>query len=198
VILARSLPSFRLEITERNRAFVVVAVVSFLLAVGMLATAVLKDDQTEVVAASGDSFSTQRVISGKGGYELEAPSSWRVQKRGRATTMSSPADDIFVTVGRAPSGNLAASANKIYESVAANYSKVNFMGATEQRVEGRDAVVFSGKATNARDARLRFVGVAFSDEGRNFSMTAFTRADAEAGRVLPRIERILNTFVAKS
>jgi hypothetical protein len=197
MILAGARPRFHLEITERNRASVLVAVAAFLLAVGMLATAVLQSDEAGDGSGSGETWATRSVVSAKGSYELEAPSSWHGRKRGHATTMSSPGDDTFVTVGRAPNGNLAAAANKIFDSVADNYSKVSFGGATKQIVGGREAVVFSGKATNERDVRLRFVGVTFNDGGRNHSMTAFVRADADATRVLPRIERILNTFVTR-
>jgi hypothetical protein len=194
MILARSLPRFRFELTERNRAHVIVAVASFLLAVVLLGTAVLQDGGAKIDSANGQSFETQRLINERGGYELEAPSSWQVSRRGPATTMSSPRDDIFVTVGRAPKGRLAIAANDIFDSIADTYARVTFMGAAEQIVDERDAVVFSGKATNQQDVRLRFVGVVFTDGERNYSMTAFARADTEPGRVLPRIEKILNTF----
>lgn len=204
MIAAHALQRFRLEINERNRVLVLVAVVAFLLAVALLAHAVLQSDGTgaELRAAQGieqgtEAFDTRRVISAKGGYELETPSSWQVSKRGSATTMSSPRGDMVVTVGPAPRGDLADSANEIFSSVAKTYSKVGFLGATRQRVDGREAVVFSGQATNEQDVRLRFVGVTFNDGGRNHSMTAFVRKDSEAGRALPRIETILNTFVTR-
>jgi hypothetical protein len=111
--------------------------------------------------------------------------------------MSSPRGDMVVTVGLAPRGDLADSANEIFDSVTKAYSKVAVLGATRQRVDGREAVVFSGQGTNERDTRLRFVGVTFNDGGRNHSMTAFVRNDSDAGRVLPRIENILNTFVTR-
>jgi hypothetical protein len=198
------LQRFRLEINERNRVHVVVAVVAFLFAVGFLAHAVLQDDhavlQEDRAGAEeqrGESFKTRVVVSAKGGYELETPSSWQVAKRGSATTMSSRRGDMVVTVGLAPRGDLADSANEIFDSVTKAYSKVAFLGATKQRVDGREAVVFSGQGTNERDTRLRFVGVTFNDGGRNHSMTAFVRNDSDAGRVLPRIENILNTFVTR-
>lgn len=197
MIAARALQRFRLEINERNRVHVLVAVVAFLAAVGLLAHAVLQSDGPEAVAQPSESFKTRGVASAKGGYELQAPSSWLVSKRGRATTMSSPRGDMVVTVGPAPRGDLADSANELFASVAKSYSKVTFLGATKQRVDGREAVVFSGQGTNKRDIRLRFVGVTFNDGGRNHSMTAFVRRDSDAGQALPRIENILNTFVTR-
>ncbi|MGH2698160.1 MAG: hypothetical protein ACRDJL_03030, partial [Actinomycetota bacterium] len=104
--------------------------------------------------------------------------------------------DILVTVGPAPRGNLADSANEIFDSIAKTYSKVAFTGATNQTVDEREAVVFGGKGTNERGVRLRFVGVTFDDGGRNHSMTAFVAENSDSGRVIPRIERILNTFTA--
>jgi hypothetical protein len=199
MIAASSLRRFRLEINERNRVHVMVAVVAFLFAVGLLAHAVLQDGEGAVLEGKrADSFKTRSVVSAKGGYELKAPSSWQVSKRGPATTMSSPRGDVVVTVGPAPRGDLADSANEIFATVARTYSKVAFLGATRQRVDGREAVVFSGQGTNERDIRLRFIGVTFNDGGNNHSMTAFVRKDSDAGRVLPRIEAILNTFTATS
>ena len=196
MIAADAVQRFRLEINERNRVHVVVAVVAFLFAVGLLAQAVLQNDEAGAEARPGESsFSTRSVVSANGGYELEAPSSWQVSKRGPATTMSSPRGDMVVTVGPAPRGDLADSANEIFASVAKTYAKVAFLGAARQRIDGREAVVFSGQGTNGRDIRLRFVGVTFNDGGRNHSMTAFVPNDSDAGRVLPRIEKILNTFV---
>ena len=205
MIAADALQRFRLEINERNRVQVLVAVVAFLLAVGFLAHAVLQSDDAGAEArgaAQGiqqhsESFETRNVVNAKGGYKLESPSSWQVAKRGPATTMSGPRGDMVVTVGPAPRGDLADSANEIFASVARSYSKVAFLGATRQKVDGREAVVFSGQGSNERDIRLRFVGVTFNDGGRNHSMTAFVRKDSEAGRALPRIETILNTFVTR-
>ncbi|MGH2749312.1 MAG: hypothetical protein ACRDK3_00285 [Actinomycetota bacterium] len=186
-----------LEIGERNRVQVIVAVVAFLLAFGFLGVAVLHDDGAEPEAERGaQSFATRRVASAKGGYELEAPRSWEVEKRGRAVTLSSPAGDIFVTVAPAPRGDLADAANEIFQSAAATYSKVTFLGASRQTIGRREAVVFSGKGTNDEKVRLRFVGATFNDGGRNHSMTAFTRGDSGSERVLSRIQKILNTFTA--
>jgi hypothetical protein len=197
MIAAGALQRFRLEVNERNRVHVIVAVVAFLLAVGLLAHAVLQSDSAGTEAQPGEAFKTSGVVNAKGDYELVTPSSWQVSKRGPATTMSSPRGDMVVTVGPAPRGDLAESANEIFASVAQTYSKVAFLGATRQRVDGREAVVFSGQGTNKRDIRLRFVGVAFNDGGRNHSMTAFVRKDSDAGRALPRIATILNTFEAR-
>lgn len=197
MIAAGAVQRFRLEINERIRVHVIVAVVAFLFAVGLLAHAVLQSDGAGAVAQHSESFTTRGVVSAKGGYELETPSSWQVSKRGPATTMSSPRGDMVVTVGPAPRGDLADSANEIFASVAQTYSKVAFLGATRQRVDGREAVVFSGNGTNKKDVRLRFVGVTFNDGGRNHSMTAFVRKDSDEGRTLPRIENILNTFVTR-
>lgn len=182
---------FRLEIGERNRSLVIVAVTSFLAAFGLVAYAVLGTE-----GAEGEFFPTQAVTSAKGGYALEAPAAWTGDKQGKVTTLSSRAKDVVVTIGPAPRGNLADAGQAIFDSVADTYSKVTFMGATEQKVDGRKAIVFSVKATNEADVRLRFVGVTFTDAGRNYSMTAFTPEDSRAERVLPRIETILNTFTA--
>jgi len=197
MITADALQRFRLEVNEHNRVHVLVAVVSFLLAVGLLGHAVLQSDGARTEAQPSESFKTSGVVNAKGDYELVTPSSWQVSKRGPATTMSSPRGDMVVTVGPAPRGDLADSANEIFSSVAQTYSKVAFLGATRQRVDGREAVVFSGQGTNKRDIRLRFVGVTFNDGGRNHSMTAFVRRDSDAGRALPRIEAILNTFATR-
>ncbi|CAN5722715.1 hypothetical protein BH20ACT23_BH20ACT23_22050 [soil metagenome] len=194
MIGADTVQRFRLDINERNRFLVVVAFVAFLFAVGLLAHAVLQSDVTGAESQSAESFKSRSVVSAKGGYELRAPSSWQVSKRGPATTMSSPGGDMVATVGPAPKGNLADSADEIFDSVAKTYSKVVFVGASKQKVDGREAVVFSGKGTNEQDTRLRFVGVTFNDGGRNYSMTAFVREDSDSGRALPRIESILNTF----
>ena len=196
MIAAGVLQRFRLEINERNRVHVIVAVVAFLFAVGLLAHAVLRSDDAGTEAQTSESFKTRDVVSAKGGYKLETPSSWQVSKRGPATTMSSPRGDMVVTVGPAPRGDLADSANEIFASVEKTYSEVAFLGATRQTVDKREAVVFSGQGTNERDIRIRFVGVTFNDGGRNHSMTAFVRTDSDEGRVLPRIESILNTFTA--
>jgi hypothetical protein len=198
MIAAGSLQRFRLEINERNRVPVVVAVVTFLFAVGLLAHAVLRSDGAGAGGQPTESFKSRGVVSAKGGYELKMPSSWQVSKSGRATTMTSPRGDMVVTVGPAPRGGLAKAANEIFASVAKTYSKVAFLGAARQKVDGREAVVFSGQGTNERDIRLRFIGVTFNDGGHNHSMTAFVRKDSDAGRVLPRIEDILNTFTATS
>ncbi|MGH2775067.1 MAG: hypothetical protein ACRDJT_06495 [Actinomycetota bacterium] len=194
---AEAVQRFRLEINERNRVHVIVAVVAFVFAVGLLAHAVLQSDDAGAEAQARASFKTRVVVNAKGGYELETPLLWEVSKRGPATTMSSPRGDMVVTVGPAPRGDLADSANEIFASVAKSYSKVAFLGATRQRVDGREAVVFGGRGTNSRDIRLRFVGVTFNDGGRNHSMTAFVPKDSDAGRVLPRMEKVINTFVTR-
>jgi hypothetical protein len=64
------LQRFRLEINERNRVHVVVAVVAFLFAAGFLAHAVLQDDRAGAEEQRGESFKKRVVVSAKGGYEL--------------------------------------------------------------------------------------------------------------------------------
>ena len=189
----RAVRSLSLEVGAHNRIPLLVAVAAFLVAVGLLAYAVVAPSTTDS-SARDTSFATKKVVNAKGGYRLAAPARWTAERAGKFTTLSSSSREVSVTVGPAPKGSLAAAGKQLFDGIAATYRRVSFSGATKQVVGGREAVVFSGRGTNEAGVRLRFVGVTFSDGGRNHSMTAFARKDSSPGRVLPRIERILNSF----
>jgi len=193
MMAAAALRRLNLEVGEHNRTPVIVAAVSFVTAVVLLGVAVIGPGEMQSSTAAG-SFETKTITNAKGGYVFTAPASWVTHKRGRSTTLFSADRDVVVAVGPAPKGDLAAAGEKIFDSMTATYSKVRFLGATKQSVGTREAVVFSGLGTNGDKVRLRFVGVTFTDGGRNYSMTAFTREASDPDQVLPRIETILDSF----
>jgi hypothetical protein len=193
MMAASALRRLNLEIGEHNRAPVMVATVSFVVAVVLLGVAVVGPEEIQSSTATG-SFQTKTITNAKGGYAFTAPASWVTQKQGRSTTLFSADRDVVVAVGPAPKGDLAAAGEQVFGSMTETYSKVRFLGASRQTVGGREAVVFSGLGTNDDKVRLRFVGVTFIDGGRNHSMTAFTRMASDPERVLPRIETILDSF----
>lgn len=197
MMAAGALKRLNLEIGDHNRTPVIVAALSFVVAVVLLGVAIVGPGEIQSSAITG-SFETKTITNAKGGYAFAAPASWAPRKQGRSTTLFSPDRDVVVAVGPAPRGNLASAGEEIFDSMTATYSKVRFLGATKQAVGTREAVVFSGLGTNAAKVRVRFVGVTFTDGGRNHSMTAFTREASDPERVLPRIETILDTFTPRT
>jgi hypothetical protein len=197
MMTSSTLRRLNLEIGEHNRTPVIVAAVSFVAAVVLLGVAVMGPGEIKGFSATG-ALETKTITNAKGGYAFSAPASWVVHMQGRSTTLFSAGRDVVVAVGPAAKGDLAAAGKEIFDSMTATYSKVRFLGAMKQTVGTREAVVFSGLGTNDDKVRLRFVGVTFTDGGRNHSMTAFTREASDPERVLPRIETILDSFTTST
>lgn len=195
MIAAGVLRGLHLEIGEGNRLPVLVGVVAFFVAIGLLVFAVFRpeDEGSREAQRTPASFESRAVINGKGDYRLRAPVSWKADRRGIVTTLTSSKRDVVVTILPGARRNLADAAKVLFDSIAGAYSKVSFMGATEQLVGNRRAVVFSGKATNDAGVRLRFLGATFSEHGRRFATTVFTTERSSPKRVLPRIELIVNS-----
>ncbi len=161
----------------------VLAVIAAVLALAAGAAWWALDDEDEVVNEAG-------------GYRVVVPEEWEVQQKGRATTLSSPDKQVVIAIGIGERGPLPEAGALFYQKVGRNYRDVQLLGVQAEQVGPRSALAYAGLGTNDRGVRLRFLAITVQNQPRNFGITVFTPANSDPQAVLPRVNRVVETFRA--
>lgn len=161
----------------------VLAVMAAVLALAAGAAWWVLDDEDEVVNEAG-------------GYRVVVPEEWEVQQNGRTTTLSSPDKEVLIRIGIGEQGPLPEAAALFFQKVGRNYRDVKLLGIQAEQVGPRLALAHAGTGTNTRGVRLRFLAITVQNQPRNFGITVFTPANSDPQAVLPRVNRVVETFRA--
>lgn len=137
---------------------------------------------------------TDRVVSRAGGFRLRAPRDMSVTRDGTSIRLTDEAQSLVVTLGPGEGGALRAVSTRYLRTIERSYREVRLLRSVPERVDGRPALVSSGRAVNERGVGLRFVALVVSDRPRNYTITAFAAADSDPADVLPRVNAIANSF----
>ena len=136
------------------------------------------------------------VVNEAGGYSVVVPEDWAVQQKDRTTTLSSPDKEVVIRFGLGEQGPLPEAAALFFQRVGRNYRDVHLLGVQAEQVGPRLALAHAGLGTNDRGVRLRFLAITVQNQPRNFGITVFTPANSDPLAVLPRVNRVVETFRA--
>jgi hypothetical protein len=128
----------------------------------------------------------------EGGYAFRFPAGWAVRDKGTATTVRAPGRRAVVTFGLAPRGDLQDAERKLVGTIRDSYRGIRLTVIQIEPVGGRRAVTIAGTGMNRAGVRFRFLAVTVAGSGRNRSITLF--ASRDGGDVMPKLQRILDSF----
>lgn len=130
----------------------------------------------------------------KGGYRLDAPTNLVAKSKGTTTRFTSKDKSLVITVGQSGPGRLAPAQKRFLATLSKSYKKVTVLRTEDQKVDGRPARATYGSATNSKGVNIRFVTFMVRNKPRNFALTAYTASGSDPATVLPRVNRVVNSF----
>lgn len=130
----------------------------------------------------------------KGGYRLDAPTDLVARNKGRTTRFTAKDKSVVITVGQSLAGRLAPTQKRFLSTLSKSYGKVKVIKAENLKIDGKPARATYGRATNSKGGDISFVTFMVRDRPRNFAITAYTAAGSDPATVLPRVNRVVNSF----
>ncbi|MGH3815772.1 MAG: hypothetical protein ACRDUV_25540 [Pseudonocardiaceae bacterium] len=137
---------------------------------------------------------TKPYVHRRAHFRVEVPADYRVERRSHGVRLISADQDVVVTVGRGEQGGLRAAGGALQDTLKQSYDKVRVLGTQRNRVDGRPALISSGRAANSAGVAIRFVTVTVQHRPRAYALTAFTAMDSDPSQVLPRVNAVVNGF----
>lgn len=131
-----------------------------------------------------------------GGYSFRPPEGWTVRDRGSVSELSSPDGVIVVSFGSGRPGSLWGAAEALLDSIRHGYREVRVGALEPTHVDRRPAVVGTGDLQNDAGVRVRFLGLAIRVAGENRVIAVFVSQPADPAKVLPEVERVIESFEA--
>lgn len=163
-----------------------IATVSLLLAVGFGVTAwALRDYKT---------IDTTRLANTQGGYSVEVPDGWTSAQKGRTTTLTSPDKATLVTFGLGRTGPMPVAGTLFFQEVGSKYKNVQVIPPEYRKIGPLSSLVYGGVGTNDRNAKIRFLTITVENKPTNFGIGVFTQANSDPKKVLPPVDKIVDSF----
>lgn len=166
-------------------------------AVGMIVLSPGPADPPPAIRHRAERHATERHVNPDAGYAFRHPPGWTVRDRGTASWATSPDRDVTAAFGFGAAGTLDRSSAILVSSILERYPEARAIGAEVTRVAGASAVSVSGTARNAEGVATRFLAVTIAGPERNYSVTVFTASGADAARVGPPVQEMLDSFRPK-
>lgn len=165
-----------------------IAVVALLLAaVSGMAALLLKDPVTTT--------SANEVTNTAGGYRIDVPDGWSSTQDGRTTKVKSPEGDTLITFGLGRTGPLPVAATLFFQQVGSGYENVQIFPPEGKKIHGQQALVYGGIGTNNKKAKVRFLTITVENAPTNYGITVFTAAGSDPKKVLPDVNRVVDSFL---
>ena len=139
-------------------------------------------------------FATVERVNQEGGYSFAYPPTWQRELDGTVSTVTSPQQDVVISFGIGPAGNLEGAAQELESLVGATYEVIRVGFPRSAEIGGREAVTFRGAARNTDGTRLAFeVWAIAGSRPENYAITVFAHPDA-ATALAEVIGEIVNSF----
>jgi hypothetical protein len=139
---------------------------------------------------------THDVVNAVGRYHFQAPTGWSAIQQGRTTTVTSPDQATVVTLGVGRSGSLPVAGTQFFQQVAGNYHDVQVIPPQAKQVGPQPALIYGGVGNNAQNAEIRFLAITVQNDPVNYGIAVFTAAGSDPKVVLPKVNRIVDSFRA--
>lgn len=165
-----------------------IAVVALVLAaLSGMAAYLLKDTVTPT--------STNEVVNTAGGYEIDVPDGWTSTQDGRTTKVKSPDGETLITFGLGRTGPLPVAATLFFQQVGGGYENVQIFPPEGKKIHGKQALVYGGIGTNNKKLKVRFLTITVENAPTNYGITVFTAAGSDPQKVLPEVNRVVESFM---
>ena len=129
--------------------------------------------------------------NGAAGYGFRYPAAWNIVERGAATQLASPTGKIMLSFGVSSADALARVARRL---VRLNFSTVESIGTSRERIDGARAFLSAGLTQSQIGPSTRFLAIAVDAEPGSYTISVVVPAHANPDRVLPKVERIIASF----
>jgi hypothetical protein len=132
------------------------------------------------------------------GYFFEYPRTWKVERAGTVSTVTSPGEDAVVSFGsHMPSADLLQTARRLINLMSRTYGGVRMGAPRIEAINGALALLRHGRATNMAGEDLRFLVAAINSPTRTFGVVGFAKASTPAA-LHQALTDVVNSFRARS
>ena len=142
---------------------------------------------------------TDPYVNERGGYSFELPAGWRARGVGASTNLRGPDDEAALSIGPVDARSVASASRSLLGALREGYEDVEIASRNRQEVAGSPARAVAGTAVNRQGAKLRFLTIAVSGDGRFYGINVFAPESSDPALVLPAVQMIVSTFeIARS
>ncbi len=137
---------------------------------------------------------SDEVVNNAGRYRFETPTGWSTTQQGRTTTVTSPDQTTVITLGVGRIGPLPVAGTLFFQEVARNYKDVELIPPEAKEVGTRSALIYGGVGNNEKNTSIRFLAITVESTPTNYAIAVFTAADSDPQKVLPPVNRVVDSF----
>lgn len=192
---------FRSDPGEFNDGFrwrsLLKVVLALLVVAGLGALFFLKPWEQEKAPKAQDttlSSNFETLTSAQGGYEFDYPPEWTLSDQGTFTRVSSPKDEIIVSFGVAPPGDLLVSSESLIELLRETYPPLEAEESQLTTTSGFLSMVSSGEGTSESGERFTFEAMILETSKRNYALLSFESIKHATNGQRVLAERVIDSF----
>ena len=142
----------------------------------------------------GHTAGPERYVNAEGGYGFRVPTGWNVRTSASTTQVTSPNDDIAISILVAPQGDIDAVSDASIESIAATWTDTKIEASQPRTVGDLPALSVGGTAVDDSGTPIRFLSIVIDSGTRNHAIWVSVPEAYDAATFLPSIDQILTTF----
>ena len=136
----------------------------------------------------------QTYESDRGGYAFDYPSDWTLDDDGTFTRISSPGQEIIVSFGVAPSGDLLFATESLIELLRETYSPLEVEGSEVGSTSGYVSMTRSGTGTSESGEKFDFKAMVLETKARNYALLSFDSAEQASEDHRSLADTIIDSF----
>jgi hypothetical protein len=145
-------------------------------------------------SAPSPTVSSGRHTNATAGYSFLRPAGWEVSESGTVSELTAPDQDVIVSFGLGPEGDLREASAQFTSSMEDAYDEVQLHEPRREEIAGRPAIVAGGSAVNEAAVPVRFLAISVWIEGEIYVISVFVADASDPVRVLPAVEDIIASF----
>ena len=139
------------------------------------------------------SLNQETVRNTAGGYAFDYPVEWSVTQSGSVTKVTSPNEEVVVSFGLAPTGDLLVASDRFLAILRESFVKLELGGRQLGSTGGHLSMVRTGSAVDVDGEELRFSAVTIEGEQQNIAIAVFAKTTSG-----PTLSSITNKIVAST
>ena len=120
------------------------------------------------------------VRNAQGRYEFDSPANWTVVKKGSVTEVTSPRDEVLVSFGLAPRGDLLVASDRFLELLSDSFADLQLSGRQLGSTGGHLSMVRTGNAVEENGEELRFSAVVLEGDPENIAIAVFAKTFSQS------------------
>ena len=152
-----------------------------------------ESDQRPQTPADSD-VDLQTYASGRGGYAFDYPSQWTLNDDGTFTKISSPGQEVIVSFGVAPSGDLLFATESLIDLLRETYSPLEVGGSELGSTSGYVSMTRTGTGTSESGEKFDFKAMVLETKERNYALLSFESVEQASEEDRSLADGIIDSF----